>query len=64
MSAAQRAEYEKGLAALKGQNMSAAEKLLRDQKNQLTQEKIADAVAKISEIFANVILPVLEPVKF
>lgn len=62
MSAAQRAEYEKGLVALKGQNMSAAEKLLRDQKNQLTQEKIADAVAKISDIFANVILPVLEPI--
>ena len=62
MTAEQRAEYEKGLAALKGQNMSAAEKLLQDQKNQLTQEKIADAVAKISEIFANVILPVLEPI--
>lgn len=62
MSAAQRAEYEKGLAALKGQNMSMAEKMLKDQKNQLTQEKIADAVAKISEIFANVILPVLEPI--
>jgi len=62
MTAEQRAEYEKGLAALKGQNMSMAEKMLKDQKNQLTQEKIADAMAKISDIFANVILPVLEPI--
>lgn len=62
MTVEQRAEYEKGLKALNAGNEMSAEKLLKEQRNQLTQEKIADAVAKISDIFANVILPVLEPI--
>jgi hypothetical protein len=62
MTAEQRLEYEKGLQALNAGNEVTAEKLLQDQRNQVTQQKIADAVAKISEIFANVILPVLEPI--
>jgi hypothetical protein len=62
MTAEQRKEYEKGLQALNQGNESAADRLLKEQRNQLTQEKIADAVAKISDIFANVLLPVLEPI--
>jgi hypothetical protein len=62
MTSEQRKEYEKGLAALNQGNESAAERLLKEQRNQLTQEKIADAVAKISDIFANVLLPVIEPI--
>lgn len=62
MTVAQRTEYEKGLKALNDGNESAADRLLKEQRNQLTQEKIADAVSKIGEIFANVILPVIEPI--
>lgn len=62
MTVEQRTEYEKGLKALNDGNESAADRLLKEQRNQLTQEKIADAVAKISDIFANVLLPVIEPI--
>lgn len=62
MTAEQRAEYEKNLQLLGEGNESAADRLLKEQRNQLTQEKIADAVSKIADIFANVILPVLDPI--
>lgn len=62
MTAKQRAEYEEGLSTLKKQNKMTADKILMDQKNQLTQEKIKDAIEKIEHIFANVLLPILEPI--
>lgn len=62
MTSKQKAEYAANLALLKSQSQITGDKLLKDQKNQLVQEKLKDALEKIEHVLANVLLPILEPI--
>lgn len=61
MTSSQRAEYDKNLALLKAGNEMSGERLLKEQKNQLAQEKLTDAVKRLADVVANVLYPAFEP---
>jgi hypothetical protein len=62
MDSNQKAAYEDINRQLNIGSDLTAEKILQEKENLLTQQKLTAAMSKISDVLANVILPVLEPI--